>query len=126
MYILQNDQNNTTNDTVTNRPITIDLCKKVCSNISFQKFEKYIELLIQKKLVDAIDILYEIYDYGYSVIDILDYFFSFIKITSSIDDETKYSIIPFICKYITIFHNIHEDGIELAIFTNNLFNEINP
>jgi len=32
----------------------------------------------------------------------------------------KYRIIPFLCKYITVFHNIHEDGIELAVFTNNL------
>jgi len=26
-----------------------------------------------------------------------------------------------LCKYISIFHNIHEDEIELALFTNNLF-----
>jgi hypothetical protein len=36
------------------------------------------------------------------------------------NDETKYRIIPFLCKYITVFHNVHEDGIELALFTNNL------
>jgi hypothetical protein len=32
----------------------------------------------------------------------------------------KYTIIPIICKYITTFHNVHEDEIELALFTNNL------
>jgi hypothetical protein len=81
-------------------------------------------LLKQNKLNDAIKILYDIYDYGYSVIDILDYFFTFVKLTSIIDEETKYRIIPFLCKYITIFHNIHEDCIELALFTNNLSNLI--
>jgi len=105
-------------------PITIELCKKICSNISFQEFESYISLLKQNKLNDAIKILYDIYDYGYSVIDILDYFFTFVKLTSIIDEETKYRIIPFLCKYITIFHNIHEDCIELALFTNNLSNLI--
>jgi hypothetical protein len=25
-----------------------------------------------------------------------------------------------LCKYITIFHKVHEDAIELAFFTNNL------
>jgi hypothetical protein len=61
-----------------------------------------------------------IYDQGYSVMDILDNYFTFVKITSLIDEDLKYEIIPFICKYITVFHNIHEDEIELALFTNNL------
>jgi len=101
-------------------PITIELCKNICSNISFHEFEKYVEHLKQNELTDAIQLLYNIHDYGYSVIDILDYFFSFTKLTNVIDEETKYRIIPFLCKYITIFHNVHEDCIELALFTNNL------
>ena len=36
----------------------------------------------------------------------------------------KYKIIALLCKYITIFHNVHEDEIELALFTNNAINEI--
>jgi DNA polymerase III delta prime subunit len=105
---------------VLGEPINIDLCKKICSNISFQEFEKYIELLTQRKITHAIKVLYDIYDYGYSVIDILDYFFTFVKVTHILDEETKYRIIPFLCKYITIFHNVHEDCIELVLFTNNL------
>jgi hypothetical protein len=66
------------------------------------------------------NILYNIHDYGYSVIDILDYFFTFVKLTNKLNEEEKYKTIPFLCKYITIFHNIHEDCIELALFTNNL------
>jgi DNA polymerase III delta prime subunit len=102
------------------KPIDIALCKNICSNISFQKFEMYIKSLKEGDLIGAIDLLYGIHDYGYSVIDILDYFFTFIKMTSMIDEEAKYRIIPFLCKYITIFHNVHEDGIELALFTNNI------
>jgi DNA polymerase III delta prime subunit len=105
-------------------PVDIELCKSICSNISFRKFELYLNYLKEGKLQSAIEILYNIYDYGYSVIDILDYFFNFIKITNIIDEETKYRIIPFLCKYITIFHNLHEDCIELALFTNNLVKEI--
>lgn len=102
-------------------PIDIELCKKLCSNISFQNFENYIDKIKNHDLSGAIDILYSIYDYGYSVIDILDYFFTFIKITTIIDEETKYKIIPILCKYITVFHNLHEDCIELALFSNNLY-----
>lgn len=106
-------------------PIDILLCKKLCSNISFQIFENYIEAIKSKQLEQAIFLMYNIYDYGYSVIDILDYFFSFVKMTDSICEEEKYRIIPFICKYITIFHNLHEDVIELALFTNNIYKVIN-
>jgi len=102
------------------QPIHIELCRKLCSNISFQKFDAYIDKISKDELKNAINIMFEIHDYGYSVIDILDYFFAFVKITDKLDEETKYRVIPFLCKYITIFHNVHEDGIELALFTNNL------
>jgi len=103
------------------RPVDIEFCKKICYIISFRQFENYMDLLKRKQLTDAIDILNGIYDYGYSVIDILDYFFSFIKATPVIDEDVKYRIIPLLCKYITIFHNVHEDCIELALFTNDLY-----
>ena len=102
------------------KPVNYELCVKICSTISVQNFEEYIDYLKKKDITGAINIMYEISDYGYSVIDILDYFFSFIKITPSLDESIKYKIIPFLCKYITIFNKIHEDTIELALFTNNL------
>jgi DNA polymerase III delta prime subunit len=102
-------------------PIHIDLCKRICSTISFQEFETYFHKLTAGDLTGAIHILFSINDYGYSVIDILDYMFSFIKITKILDEDIKYKIIPYLCKYISVFHNIHEDGIELALFTNNLY-----
>lgn len=105
---------------ILNEPVTIEYCKKICSTISFQHFEEYIKKLRENKLTDAVDILYTIYDYGYSVIDILDFFFSFIKFTDLLDEHIKYKVIPFLCKYITIFNNLHEDVIELAFFTNNI------
>ena len=101
-------------------PVTIDLCKRICSSISIQEFETYLTHIQNNDILSAIEVLYRIYDFGYSVIDILDYFFCFIKVTNLLDEETKYRIIPYLCKYITIFHNIHEDGIELALLTNNL------
>ena len=77
-------------------------------------------MLKQSQITEAINILYKLYDNGYSVMDILDGYFLFIKITDKLSETEKYEIIPYFCKYITIFHNIHEDPIELALFTNNL------
>ena len=62
---------------------------------------------------------------GFSVIDILEEFFLYIKFHSDLDDKYKYEIIKLICKYINIFHNIHEDSIELIFLTNNIRNIFN-
>ena len=104
-----------------NQDIDLDLATSVCTNISFFIFEEYTKFLKNYNLNEAIKILYDIYDKGYSVMDILDNYFLFVKITNSLTETQKYEIIPNICKYITIFHNIHEDEIELALFSNNLF-----
>jgi DNA polymerase III delta prime subunit len=108
-----------------NQKITHELAVKLCSNISFFSFEKYTHFLLNKNLIHAIELIYEIYDKGYSVMDILDNYYVFVKNTDILNEEHKYKIIPFICKYISIFHNIHEDEIELSLFTNNLINILN-
>ena len=100
--------------------ITLELANQLCTNISFLKLEEYTDFIKKNNLNDAIKLIYEIYDKGYSVMDILDSYFLFIKNTNILSEEQKYNIIPYICKYITIFNNIHEDEIELALFTNNL------
>ena len=103
------------------KPIDKEGCIKICSIISFQHFENYLSNLKQQNLNGAIQIMYDIYDYGYSVIDIFDYLFSYIKMTDSLNDDLKYKITTLLCKYITIFNIIHEDCIELALFTGNIY-----
>jgi len=105
---------------ILNEKITLNLATQLCSNISFITFEEYTKLILNSQLTFAIKIIYELYDKGYSVMDILDNYFIFIKTTDILTEEQKYKIIPYLCKYITIFHNIHEDEIELSLFTNNL------
>jgi DNA polymerase III delta prime subunit len=100
--------------------ITLELATKTCTNISFFTLDEYTSLLKDGNLNKAIKLIYEIYDKGYSVMDILDNYFLFIKSTTNLTEDQKYKITPYICKYITIFHNIHEDEIELAVFTNDL------
>jgi len=100
--------------------ITLDIARALCTNISFQIFESYTAHVKSCELNAAIKLIYDIYDKGYSVMDILDNYFAFVKSTDILNDDDKYKIIPYICKYITVFHNTHEDEIELALFTNNL------
>jgi DNA polymerase III gamma/tau subunit len=107
-------------DGVNRTPLTLDMCKTICSSISIKQFEQYIELLKTRQPIVATQLFYEIYDYGYSVIDILDYFYGFVKHTALLEESKKYRIIEILSKYITIFHNNHEDVVELALFTNEL------
>jgi DNA polymerase III delta prime subunit len=102
--------------------ISLNIAKKLCCNISFLIFDEYTQYVLNKDLKNAIHIIYDIFDKGYSVMDILDNYFIFIKNTNNLNETQKYQILPLICKYITIFYNIHEDEIELAVFTNNLIN----
>ena len=103
-----------------NEKITYNLAVQLCSNISFLIFEEYTNFLLKLDLKKSIHLITELCDKGYSVMDILDNYFIFVKSSTILNEEQKFKIIPCICKYITIFHNIHEDEIELSLFTNNL------
>jgi DNA polymerase III delta prime subunit len=107
-----------------NQPITFEIVNQVCTNISFFIFEKYTNYVVDGNLIEAVKVFYSIYDRGYSIMDILDNYFLFVKVTEIFSENEKYIVIPYICKYISIFHNIHEDEIELALFTNNLIQKI--
>jgi DNA polymerase III gamma/tau subunit len=106
-----------------NREITIELANQVCTNISFYEFNNFTRICKEEQdLRKAIALIYTLSNRGYSVMDILDNYFIYLKNTTLLTEEEKYAIIPYICKYITIFNNVHEDDIELAHFTNNLIN----
>ena len=98
--------------------VTLEITKQLCTNINFVIFENYVSLIKNNELDLAVKLMYSIHDKGYTVMDILDCFFLFIKTTECLLEEEKYKWIPLICKYITIFHTIHEEEMELALFTN--------
>ena len=100
--------------------IDLKLAQEVCTNINFDKLSLYTDLCFKKNLLKAIEILHESVQAGFSVMDILDSYFLFVKSTTTLTECQKYTIVPILCKYITIFHNIHEDDLELIFFTAEL------
>ena len=101
--------------------IDLNVAKQVCTNISYYDFDKYTNAwYIDKSTEDAYKIINNIYEKGYSVMDILDSYFQYIKITNLITEDIKYKIIREICVFISIFHTLHEDSIELVFFTQKL------
>jgi len=109
---------------ILNQKITLPIAIHLSSNISFLIYEEYTKTLLNKDLHNSIKIIYKIYEKGFSLIDILDNYFIFIKTTDILNDNQKYDIIQCICKYITIFYT-HDDEIELSLFTNNLIQLLN-
>ena len=107
------------------KPFTMNIAKSMYTNISFAELEKYTAHIANGELSDAIGVFYALHDHGYSVIDIIETYFSFLKNTRQVNEKQKYKLVSLLCKYITVFHNIHEDEIELALFTNNAIREIN-
>ena len=111
---------------------------QLCANIQYKIYKKYFMLVLENNLKESIDILYDLHDKGFSVIDILDNMFEYVKLITDAEDVSGgdpdfmipitqikiYEIIKIICKYITFFYNIHEDEIELALITNEIISTI--
>ena len=100
--------------------IDLDIAKQTCTNIGFHFFDKYTNYALNKNRLESIKLIYDLFDKGYSVMDIYDNYFLYVKNTTLLTESIKYEVIKLLCKYITIFYNIHEDELELALFTNNL------
>ena len=121
IWILQSD----TSSEASSRHFSEEDCRKLCSDISFQQLEWYIRRLQTHDVSSAMHELFRLYDYGFSVIDIIESLFQFVKYTDLLTEEHKYHSIPIFCKYITIFYGVHEDSIELSLFTHELYHVLN-
>jgi hypothetical protein len=77
-------------------------------------------------VVSAVKVLYDIHDYGYSVIDVMESLFGFVKMSDNFTEEEKYRIIVCFCRYITYFYTTHENIIELAFFTRAIYPILGP
>ena len=108
-----------------NENININIIKNICTQISYSFFEEYTHLwLYQQNLLLASEKINNLIHTGYSVMDILESYFNYLKDISTISDERKFNIFPILCKYINIFHNIHEEPFELTLFTFELINNV--
>lgn len=105
-----------------NQPINVDNIYELITSINYDTFNIFFNALLKKDINTAIEIIFKIVNSGISVIDILFELFFYIQyVQNNIDNILKYKIIQTISKYITIFNNSHEDSIEIAFMTNDLF-----
>ena len=107
-----------------NIPINLSTIVDISCSINYQYFEDYIQCIKEGNLQGAINIIIQIYDKGYSIIDILDDFFIFTKGSQHIHENEKYCITQCICKYINYFYNHIDDPIILSFLTNMIFTKL--
>lgn len=93
---------------------------KILTNISYYTFDNILILCKDKKKIDVYTEFKIIYDKGYSILDIFDFFFKFIKKVKNIDEEIRYKIIKLLCEYISISDSINELDTELLLFSYEL------
>lgn len=108
-----------------NKEINLSHSFNLCTNISYNNLIEYTNFCKVSNIKSAIKSIIDIYNNGYSVMDILDTYFTFIKVTTIVEEEKKYLIFKLLCKYISNFYIIHEDEIELIFLTNNLIKIFN-
>jgi DNA polymerase III delta prime subunit len=101
-------------------PITMECVYQLCTDIKHEMFDTFTSYILKKDKINAIKSITMIQKDGYSVIDILEFYFLYLKISPLYDDHIKYKMIQILCKYITIFNTIHEDNIELLFLVNDL------
>lgn len=105
--------------------ITPDIASSACTNIAFYDLSKFTDFCRKGLREEAFSIIDFFVMKGYSVTDVLDSYFIYIKCDNSLSENEKYNIVPLICKYITVFNCLHEDEIELKFFTNSLIELLN-
>ena len=108
-------------DGTTQVDITVEECKSLFLTRIYQSFHEYVVQLREGKLQEAIATIYSVVANGYSIVDIFDYFFLFLKSSDFFSETEKYEITKVLCKYITIIHNVHEETIEMVLFTNRIY-----
>ena len=100
--------------------IDIQTIKDILCDINDNTFDLFTQHIRNKDIKHGTHLLFALYQEGFSVIDILSQYYDYIKNNQNMPDALKYEMTKVLTKFITIFHNVHEDSIELGLFTNNL------
>jgi DNA polymerase III gamma/tau subunit len=96
------------------------LIDSTCTIIHNDLFEDFTRHILNGRTVQAMHAINRIHRDGYSVMDIFDCYFSFLKLTQLVSAENKFNYIKVLCKYITILNTLHEHPIELCFFVVDL------
>jgi DNA polymerase III delta prime subunit len=95
---------------------TIDINKYILT-INYDIFDKYIQYIATKDVKAATNILFDLYEKGYSLLDIYYFFYEYVKLTQN---ANKYNLIEQVCFYIQYIYDGFDNKLMLLFFTNDI------
>ena len=94
------------------------------TTINYDIIQKYFTLLSSNKHHDALKVLLQLYDHGFSTHDIYDVFYKYVTSHNNVEAiRNNYEFLTVICKYIQNNVKIIDSKLELYFFSNDLYNE---
>ena len=108
---------------VLGKEVTRDVVNACCTNIDGGELDAFLTAVMKHDTRDAITRAFKMVESGYSVMDVLDAIFLYLK-SSTLPDSIRYGMTRAICKYIVIFNQVHEHTLELAFFVNDMISLI--
>jgi DNA polymerase III delta prime subunit len=96
-------------------PITRAYIEQTHTDIHASLFQTYLQRLMDQSK-EASQCMIQLYTDGYSITDILDAFYVFLKNEES---PFRYELIKLICKYIVLINTVHDHQIELLFFVED-------
>ena len=96
--------------------ITIDI-KPYILSINYSIFDGYIESIIINDVKKATNILFKLYDTGYSLLDIYHFMYEYFKLS---DNIKKYKCIEQLCIYIQYIYDGFDNKLMLLFYSNDL------
>jgi hypothetical protein len=88
---------------------------ELSTTISSDEFLKFTNSCKEQDFLLMRQHIITILDKGFSMIDILEDYFLFVKQTKYIEEKDKYELFKIISNFIMIFHTLHEESIEFYI-----------
>lgn len=85
--------------------------------IDISKIELYFELIKKKDIKGSINLMFNLYDNGYSVTDI--YFFIYEYVKNNLNNDNGY-ILSIVSYYINKIYDGYDSKLSLVFFTNNI------
>ena len=85
--------------------------------IDTKEYDKYNELIKVNNVKQATKVLFELFDKGYSLLDIYNFLYEYYKL---LDTNYKYKFIEQICLYIQYIYDGFDNKLMLLFFTNDL------
>jgi DNA polymerase III delta prime subunit len=96
--------------------------QKYLLTINYSIFDNYLLHISCQDVKKATDILFELFEKGYSLLDIYYFFYEYIKLSTN---SNKYNLIELVCLYIQYIYDGYDNKLMLLFFTNDIIVKYN-